>query len=286
MADNIASQARHYNNLSLIKRNIKAVVHLEDAEDELFWNTVLQRVRPGEYHFVHYSKSQNNHDTKGCDQCLKFRPYLTPKFFICIDSDFRYLMGEPDMDATHYVIQTYTYSWENHFCHSNTLQASVMENVEGMEFDFSLFFANLSKVLYEPLLLLLYCKRTDNTLLTEKMFRQILKTQCTAIEAQNNGIGYVNYIKQSFAPLLDGSAAIGFNANVEASIYAAKGLTQENAYLHVRGHNIYDLAVYIGKMFSRPFRIGFEADVLKKAAIGGSYWEYTEIEKDLRNLFL
>ena len=175
MADNILSQARHYNNLPIIKRDIRSVVHLEDAEDEPFWDTILQRVRPGKYHYVHYSKSEKGNDTTGCDQCLKFRPYLTSRFFICIDSDLRYLMGEANLDATHYVIQTYTYSWENHYCQSGALQSSITANATGLGFDFSIFYSELSHALYEPLLLLLYCKRTDNILLTEKLFRQIFK---------------------------------------------------------------------------------------------------------------
>lgn len=284
MADNIRSQARHYNNLPIIKRDIRSVVHLEDAEDEPFWNAIIQRVRPGKYLYLHYSKSANGNNTTGCDQCLKFRPYLTSRFFICIDSDLRYLLGEPDLDAAHYVIQTYTYSWESHYCQSNTLQASIVANAKGFRFDFGVFFKNLSHALYEPLLLLLYCKRTGNSLLTEKTFRQILKTQSSAAEAKNNGVGYVQFINQSFAPLLAGSSSIGFNAEVEAAFFAARGLDKDNAYLHVRGHNIYDLSAYIGRMFSNHLRICFEADVMGNTTIGGNYEEYKEIENDLKSI--
>ena len=34
----IEEQARYYRNIPLRNRSIKAVVHLEDAEDMLFWN--------------------------------------------------------------------------------------------------------------------------------------------------------------------------------------------------------------------------------------------------------
>ena len=284
MANNILSQARYYNNLALIKRDIRSVVHLEDAEDEPFWNTIIQRVRPGKYHYIHYSRSENGNDTTGCDQCLKFRPYLSSRFFICIDSDFRYLMGEQNLDVAHYVIQTYTYSWENHYCQGKALQLSISTNATGIGFDFDIFYTNLSYALFEPLLLLLYCKRTGSKLLTERVFRQKLKTQCTSEESRNNGIGYVQHINHSFAPLLSASATIGFNAGIEAAKYATVGLNKENAYLHVRGHNIYDLSMYIGKGYASPLRIHFEEDVLKKSLIGGKYWEYTQIENDLRHL--
>ena len=48
----IEEQARYYQNLPLRDRGVKAVVHLEDAEDELFWNHQLQKASPATYHFL------------------------------------------------------------------------------------------------------------------------------------------------------------------------------------------------------------------------------------------
>lgn len=91
--DWIEKQAVFYRNLALAK-NYMAVVHLEDKEDEPFWNGQLQSVKPGRYRYLHYSKSNNGTETRGCEQYLRFRPYLTDRFFICIDSDLRLLKGE------------------------------------------------------------------------------------------------------------------------------------------------------------------------------------------------
>lgn len=41
----IEEQARYYRNIPLRDRSIKAVVHLEDAEDKLFWNNQLEEAR-------------------------------------------------------------------------------------------------------------------------------------------------------------------------------------------------------------------------------------------------
>ena len=282
--DIVASNARFYNNLPLIDPKYRSVVHLEDAEDKVFWNTLLQRFRPGKYFFLMYSKSSKGNNTTGCDQCLKYRPYLSSRFFICIDSDLRHLLGEADLDVVHHVIQTYTYSWEDHYCESGALQAAVSAHAVGCGFDFSEFLKKLSQTLYEPLLLLLYCRRADNPYLTEYSFRHILKTQCTAAEAQNNGQGYVDYLTNQFAPLLVGAVALGFDASVEAARYRALGLEADNAYLHVRGHNVYDLVAYIGRLFSKKLQISFEEDVMKKVTIGGVYWEYAAIEQDLKHI--
>jgi hypothetical protein len=79
--DWIRKQARLYRNLAQTNR-YKAVVHLEDKEDEAFWDIQLQHVQPGHYCYLYYSKSNNGTDSRGCEQCLRFKPYLTDKFFI------------------------------------------------------------------------------------------------------------------------------------------------------------------------------------------------------------
>ena len=282
--DFIASQAKYYNNIPLVSPKYRSVIHLEDEEDKVFWDPLLQRFRPGQYFYVSFSKSEQGNDTHGCDQCLKYLPFLTDRFFLCLDSDFRYLMGEPDINSDHFVLQTYTYSWENHFCQSDSLQASVVANTEGCLFDFSVFLQKLSQVLYEPLLLLLYCKRIGNTCLTEATFRRILRTQCTAIEAQSNGQVYVDSLAGQFEPFLANSGTIGFDADAERKIYGAKGLDKENAYLHVRGHNLYDLVVYIGKMYVHHQGFSFGRDVMKNVLVDGDYWELAEIEKDIKSI--
>ena len=73
----IEDQAKYYNNLPLRDRSIKAVVHLEDSDDILFWDNQLQNAFPATYHYITYSKNNNGTDTRGCEQCLRYKPYLT-----------------------------------------------------------------------------------------------------------------------------------------------------------------------------------------------------------------
>lgn len=53
----IEEQAHYYKNLLLRDRSIKAVVHLENAEDERFWNNQLQNASPAKYFFRHTPKT-------------------------------------------------------------------------------------------------------------------------------------------------------------------------------------------------------------------------------------
>ena len=48
----IEDQDNYYKNLHLRDRSIQAVVHVENKDDEAFWNFQIQSVLPGHYHFV------------------------------------------------------------------------------------------------------------------------------------------------------------------------------------------------------------------------------------------
>ena len=151
--DRIEEQARYYRNIPLRDRSIKAVVHLEDAEDKLFWSNQLQKAFPATYLFITYSKNEKGNDVHGCEQCLRYKPYLTKNFFICIDSDLRQLKGEERLSAGVNIAQTYAYSWENHFCEAEHLQKRFAESVSDSNFDFRAFLQNLSAIVYLNLIL-------------------------------------------------------------------------------------------------------------------------------------
>ena len=74
----IEEQARYYQNLPLRDRSVKAVVHLEDAEDELFWNHQLQKASPAAYHFLAYSKNDKGNEAHGCFNPRAFMPPFSP----------------------------------------------------------------------------------------------------------------------------------------------------------------------------------------------------------------
>ena len=145
----IEKQAKLYRNLALTGR-YQAVVHLEDKEDETFWNYQLQNIKPGRYRYLYFSKNDDGKDTRGCEQCLKFRPYLTARFFICIDSDLRLLRGETELSAKNFIAQTYTYSWENHVCEASHLNERMKQVQTETDFDTQAFLTSFSRIVYQP----------------------------------------------------------------------------------------------------------------------------------------
>ena len=121
----------------------RAAIHVENKDDIIFWRTILAHFRPNDrFHFIAGSRNENGHETKGVTQCLKYLKFLGPKFFICIDSDYRYLLRERHIDAQHFVMQTYTYSFENHHCFAEGLNdvCKQITTLPNTIFDFRTFF--------------------------------------------------------------------------------------------------------------------------------------------------
>ena len=154
----IEACALDFANVPKIDRRYTASVHLEHKADELFWDAVLQATHKGQYNYIYESRVEKDGNlTSGVDQCLRYKPYLSRTFFICIDSDLRYLRQEPGIDAGHYILQTYTYSWENHYCLAEQVQKRLvaLSPEAATKFDFGDFLSQLSQNAYEPLLYLL-----------------------------------------------------------------------------------------------------------------------------------
>ena len=275
---NIEDQAQYYNNLPLYDRNIKAVVHLEAKEDIPFWDYQLQNAYPSKYHYVTYSKNNNGADARGCEQCLRYKPYLTKRFFICIDSDFSLLKGEEGLTAENRIAQTYTYSWENHLCEAEHLQHRYHTEVPNSGFDFSIFLKNLSVVLYLPLLYLVHYSQEPslNQQWSISKFNACLPLQPKREELIDNGKAYIEKVKKLFADALK-------NLQPPANM-ANENLKKEEAYLHIQGHQIYKLILHIGTLLCKGTGVAFKTDILHKTFPINGYSEIENLQTDLKQI--
>lgn len=271
----IEEQAQYYKNLLLRDRSIKAVVHLENAEDERFWNNQLQNASPAKYFFLTYSKNNNGVDSRGCEQCLRYRPYLTKHFFICIDSDLRQLKGEDGLNADNYIAQTYTYSWENHLCEAKHLQRRFSALVPESNFDFEVFLTHLSTVIYKPLLYLVHYSQNSelNRQWNISKFNACLPLQPKLEELSDNGRGYIERVSLLFEEALRGLEQPDMMAN--------EFIDESNAYLHIQGHQLFKVVFHIGTMLCRGTGVAFKSDILDKAIHTNGYAEINHLQFDL-----
>lgn len=290
MGNLIEQQAIDFSNVPIIQRGVKASVHLEDWEDVLFWDTMIQRVSPGRYNYLAHSKADNGHQASGSSQCLKYKGYMSKQFFACIDSDMNYLLQTANINADHYIAQTYTYSWENHYAEANGLQARFASVLPALaqQFDFRHFLSEYSKIVYHPLLALLYCLRNKDSRLSRKDFATCLPHQCKAVELLDNGKGILSRISNDLVRMMNSSGVLSdIDFVAEETRYFAMGLTEDNAYLRVRGHNLYDLLKSIGHQLCSAQQVDFENQILNASVPSeGSYLEIDCSAGDLRQILI
>ena len=273
----IEDQANYYKNYHLRYRDTVAVIHVEDEDDKKFWSEELKNVESGKFLFVTRSKNEAGNDSKGCEQCLKYRPYINRQFFICIDSDLRLLRGEEGLTPANYIAQTYTYSWENHSCEAENLEYRFKEKVPDSEFSFVAFLTQLSEIVYRPLLYLVYYKTPElNIKWNIAKFNQCIPTQLRREELEENGQPYLSKVKQLFDEEL---MSLSLPDN-----FAIDGLTPENAYLHIQGHKLYNLIVNIGTMLCKGMRVAFKTEVLDNGFPVSGYMEIDGVQSDLRTI--
>ena len=177
---------------STLMYGVDSIVHVEDKDDIWFWRQILSKYRPVKYKFMPATTNEKGQRNTGCTQCLKYRGYLSRKFFVCIDSDLRYMLDE-DVSAENGILQTYTYSWENHCAFARRLQETFARRTgKGDSFNFELFLKEYSRILYEPFLFMLYNERNGLRGFNRDKFRSIITLQYRQGDEFNYGDAFLS----------------------------------------------------------------------------------------------
>jgi hypothetical protein len=277
----------------------EGVAYLEDEEDKIFWKQVFEQFGH-QLHYVFYSKIDKN-DRTGVQQSLNYKKYacLSRDFFICIDSDFRYLDNEKGLSISDFVFQTYTYSFENHLCYGTGINQQ-MEKWIGFKqnmFDFKQFFEEYSKVVF-PFFLKFFANRNQIKL---SEFHKVIeiRTESTFPDISMNGATELKLIeKKNFRPEIEFA-----NETIQKQL-SAKGVGTHNAYLFLQGHFIKHIITHFGKKVKKELEklkkqelvekeeiVAFFKenprfeDILEKNIAFGEYTEIQKIEEDIKKFF-
>lgn len=169
------------------------------------------------------------------------------------------------MPHTPYLIQTYTYSWENHCLYSEALHQNYLSAIVNgaIDFNFGEFLSEYSKLVYKPLLSVL-----DKRLSQHDLWRSI-DIQYNAGDEEECGKLVLEKIKKNIEVLGESSMSEEFIME-----YEQKGLNEQSAYLYVRGHNLFNTINAIGRALCKK-HYEFTNNVLQ----GGLYYEYEEMRK-------
>ena len=261
------SKADYFKGVARMRR-LTACVHLEGDTDKHFWKNVFKEHFPdGKFFFLSYSKLQDRRRISGVEHCLKYVPYLNGQFFICIDSDYRYLTRKRYFEISDYVFQTYTYSIENHYCFVENLNkvCSLSGGLENNIFDFDKFLSDYSKIVYELFIWHLFLLDTGNHGMTNFKFNEIL-TNFPRLSVEGNGELMLSSLRDRVEKKLDKLRDLYSDIDIskEFARYSELGVKRHNTYLFLRGHNIYDFIIKLGKMCSRRLREDYK-DISNKS---------------------
>lgn len=254
-------------------------------EDIDFWQVLIaERVKGKKVRFLPFVRMGEKRIT-GKSYIMKHSSQANPNYVLCVDSDFDYILGRENFDAEHYILQTYTYSWENHHCWDGALQAEWENWRDKTAFDFTAFLVALSTTIYETFVIMLTKKRLSHKGLT-------LDAMCNAIDSvqgnqkdllQNNGEGVLQRIKINIDNLLE-RAGEEPAEELQVTIQRLEelGVTATNCYLYMQGHSIYNLVSRIGKALLNE---SFEYQVLRRSfSVDNSYSELNHIKADIRKV--
>lgn len=227
-------------------------VFVENEDDVPFWNRVLKKYAP-QLKFRIFPSSKNNFE-RGKTHVLKLCDGLGDFMLLCVDSDYDYLLqnSTPDshlINTNPYIFQTYTYSVENYKCFAESLgelcvQASL--NDEPL-FDFVEFLQQYSRAVYELFLFSFYLiKIGDTTALTNADFLALFGIQ-GKINISHNARSVLQKLQANVEKKLASLKKSHPNTALQtiAEELEPLGLNQENTYLFIKGHIIYQNLVLI-----------------------------------------
>ncbi|MEG0796303.1 MAG: DUF4435 domain-containing protein [Odoribacter sp.] len=232
----------------------RAAVHVENKDDVVFWSRIFEHFRPhDQFHFIAGSRNEYGHETSGVTQCMKYFSYLNPSFFICIDSDYRYLLREKKIDVEHFVFQTYTYSFENHHCYADGLEdvCCRVTHLGHCTFDFRKFLTDFSHILYDLFIWHLYFQNADPLIFSKNDFNNYISLATSKIYpvAVDNAARALDELRMRVERRVSYFGRKYPKADLECvrRKYEELGLSPDTVYFFIRGHNLYDIITFVCK---------------------------------------
>jgi hypothetical protein len=238
-------------NASILTRNDdRVIVDVEDNIDAEFWEDLLKDICPQkEFHFVPYHTYLKEDGDKvfvrGKSHVLHPDEDFNKWHIGCVDSDYDWILSDyteagKAISSNKYLLQTYAYSIENLMCLSCTLGDFCCQNTEETsEFDFDDYLTRLSKAVYPLLVWSTYLCSKDNHSFTPAAWREVLvntekDAEASLAQIEAKAKARIEYFDKKYV------GEIADKKDFELTYIIQKDVTEEDAYLYVRGHELFD----------------------------------------------
>lgn len=224
-------------------------VEVEDDVDARFWSDLLSSLCPDkEFHFDPYQTLTPAHpcDRQGKGKCaiLKDAPSFNAFRIGCVDSDYDWLLSDRTeagkiISGNRYLLQTYGYSIESLLCLDSTLREYCMEVTgEEPDFDFCGYLARLSRIVYPLLVWSVYLYGQGKQDFTPQAWRGVLVN--TLLDPESSLLEIERQVSEQLRSLEQAHSSEVEARDQWSGILEQKGVSSSNAYLYVRGHELFD----------------------------------------------
>jgi len=243
------SERRNASNRSQQKsKPAEILVYVEGFADVGFWHGILSPYEKQNNIKFDISPYSKNDLITGKDKLVELFPQTTQNFIICLDSDYDYLLKSDlanQINDNPYIFQTYAYSIENLKCYAESLNSLCVRATNNTDDTVNLaaFLKNYSGIIYNLLVCnLYYYSIGDESTFSKDELGKIVtfgdeKPKDYHI-SPNNWKEKINLIEKSISEkskiFIDKNIPIEFSKQLNEL-----GLNRENAYLFMRGHNLY-----------------------------------------------
>lgn len=265
LLSNSNSQQQYQANILTNRPNLVKVL-VEDEEDVVVWHKILKKWRPDKiFEITPYFHDASVADSKGKSHILKMGPNFGPYFIGCVDSDYDYLLELHTADgltmrSNPYILQTFGYAIENLACQPYGLSDTLFEclaHCSPMQRDadahYSAFITEVSKILYPVLIWHLVLKKENrpapnwDEVIGNDHYRPILADHSMPLPQRRAAVLQKLAAVAAAAETLYAAAhpdlAVVKTA-LEADIKRDYALAEDNAYMYVRGHDLYDFLLF------------------------------------------
>ena len=216
---------------------LQHVVLVEGRDDVHFWGHILEPFAPQQFKIFPYVNFPTENTAGSGSLKTHYLPYADRDLILCLDSDYNYLLGDQTL-ARPFVFQTYTHSPENFLCYAPSLSniLALGTRTEQAAFDFESFLSRYSEAVYRWLIGQLYLKQTTQT------EPEHPPSFAFITDSEADLLALARQTETRSAPLF-----AAFENTPEFQTFVTQltdlGLTPQNAYLFVRGHDLLERVV-------------------------------------------
>ena len=256
LTDNINSQYfEAANGMTSKKARRKIVVYVESYDDVFFWRSVLGRFEDDTRQFDIMLPTRNQHLDRGKKAAISnMLNGLGRDMIACVDADYDYILQgstplSEQMLSSPYIFHTYVYAIENMQCYARGLhETCVMVTLNDHDiFDFPRFFSSYSRTIW-PLFLwhvALMHRPKMSMHFDMSAFNKVVVLPAVRIHDPKSALASLRRKVQAKCYALESRfPKIKETLNDEALRLNALGITQDNTYLYIQGHHLFDAIAY------------------------------------------